>query len=136
MNALNLRIVARAADLAIENADTVIETVGDANDNVTSDRSLGDTVMDVVTNKFFIGGVAALVAAGAAYGTYRWLKKDDKKAATPAAAPVAPAASAAPEMTTEQMIDKARELLTSAETRLKETKKDNVETLPNARVGV
>jgi hypothetical protein len=126
MNASNLRLVAiRSLETAVDNADTVLETAGDTLDTVTNDNSsLGDKVMDVLTNKFVIGGAAAVVVAGAAYGVFRWLKKDDKPAAKPAAAPATPAAPAAPEMTTEQMIDKARELLTSAETRLKDTKKE------------
>jgi hypothetical protein len=126
MNAINLRLVAtRAAEVAIENADTVIDTTNDAVVDNGNDSSFGDKVMDIVTNKFVVGGAAAIVVAGAAYGVFRWLKKDDKKAVTPAAtkAPVAPAE---PEMTTEQMILKARELLTSAESRLNASTKEGV----------
>lgn len=129
MNAANLRLVAiRSAELGDTAVDTVVDNAGDVVDTVVDSeagKSLADTVLDTLSNKFVIGGLVAVTATAVGYGIYRWMKKDDKPAATPAATPAAKAAPVAPEMTTEEMVLKARELLTTAETRLKDSKKND-----------
>jgi uncharacterized membrane protein YebE (DUF533 family) len=129
MNAINLRLVAtRAAELGEQVADTVIENADNIVDTVTdgeATKSLGDKVLDTLSNKFVIGGLVAAAAAAVGYGVYRYMKSDDKPAATPAPAP---AANAEPELTTEQMVDKARELLTAAESKMKAAKVATPET--------
>jgi hypothetical protein len=99
-----LKIVARAADAAVDQAlDTPAE----------SKKSFGDRVKDAASNPYVQAGAAAVVVAGAAYGTYRGVKAYRGKKAAGKAAP-----AAAPAMTAEDEIAEARRLVTSAEAKL------------------
>lgn len=112
MNASNIAVIARAAEQAADQLGTAVDTLSDTD----AGRGFGETMKDVFTNKYVVGGIAAVVVAGAAYGTYRYIKgRSDKKAAAPAAA--TPAAPAVP-MTPEEKVIEARRLLTEAESKL------------------
>jgi hypothetical protein len=76
---------------------------------VRAASTFGAQVRGVVTNKYVLGGLAAVAVAGAAYGTYRVIKNRSAKKA-------AGAASSA--MTAEQKVDSAREMLKQAEAEL------------------
>lgn len=99
-----LKIVARAADAALDNA------VEQPQENK---KSLGDHLKDAAGNRWVQGGAAAVVVAGAAYGTYRGVKayRGKKAAGNGKAAAVA-------EPTADDQIAEARRLITSAETKL------------------
>lgn len=129
-------IASRGFDAAVNAADVVVDaggvvvTAGDIMDASAQGVSIGDKIRKVATNRYVIGGVAAVAVAGLAYGTYRYLKKDDtkkgsKKSKAAPAAPVSDVESA------EAQVESARALLNQAEATLtaakkKNTKKDTV----------
>lgn len=101
MNAF-LKIVARAADAALDNA---------VDQPTESKKSFGDRVKDAASNPYVQAGAAAVVVAGAAYGTYKGVQAyRGKKAKKAAPAPVA--------MTADEQIAEARRLVTSAEAKM------------------
>lgn len=88
---------------AVVDAGGVVFTVADMAAASAQGVSIGERARAIASNKYVIGGVAAVAVAGLAYGTYRMLKKKD--------APVAPAAA----LTAEQKVDKANGLLKEAQ---------------------
>jgi uncharacterized membrane protein YebE (DUF533 family) len=110
MNASHLNLIARATEEAVDGLNDL--------SNTDAGRSFGETAKDVLTNRYVLGGLAAVAVAGAAYGTYRFIKsRQDKKGSTTSAA--APAATDDKALTVEQMIAKARGLLADAESSIK-----------------
>jgi hypothetical protein len=72
--------------------------------------AIGAKVREVMSNKYVLGGLAAVAVVGASYATYRLIKsRSDKKAV----------AAVAVAMTPEQKVEHARELLTQAQAELK-----------------
>lgn len=110
---------ANGAEVIVE-AGNVVVTAADIAAATAEGVSLGDKIRKVATNKYVVGGVAAVAVAAAAYGTYRYLKKDEpKKAKKSKAAP------AAVEMTEEQAaaaVEAARVQLQAAEAVLTKSK--------------
>lgn len=98
-----LKIVARAAEAAVDNA---------VDQPTQSKKSFGDRVKDAAGNPYVQAGAAAVVVAGAAYGTYKGVQHFRSKKSNGKAAP-APA-----QMTADQEIAEARRLVTSAEAKM------------------
>jgi hypothetical protein len=88
-------------------AEQTADTLGDMTSSEAA-RSFGEKAKEVLTNKYVIGGLAAVAVAGAAYGTYRLLKKDDKAGG-----------AANKEATIPEQLATARQNLMEVEARLK-----------------
>jgi hypothetical protein len=103
-----------AADIAAAGAADIAENAaGFTGDMMTAaaDKgvSIGAKAREILGNKYVLGGLAAVTVLGAAYGTYRLLRKDDKVEAAPTA-PVS--------MSPEQKVDLARSMLEDAQKEL------------------
>lgn len=125
-------IAARGFDAAVDAAEIVVDaggvivTAGDIAAASAQGESIGQKIRNVATNRYVIGGVAAVAVAGLAYGTYRYLKKDEKKGGKKAkgAAAAAPAAPAMTDLeTAEAQVESARNMLVAAEATLTAAKK-------------
>lgn len=97
-----LKIVARAADAALDNA---------VDQPTQAKKSFGDRVKDAAGNPYVQAGAAAVVVAGAAYGTYKGVQAYRGRKAVKAAPAAAP-------QTAEDQIAEARRLVTAAEAKL------------------
>jgi hypothetical protein len=103
-----------SVDAAAIAADSAMEVVpgftGEMLEAATNKGiSIADRAREILSNKYVLSGLAVVAVTGAAYGTYRLLKKDDKVEAAPVAAV---------QKTPEQKVDEARHLLEAAQQEL------------------